>query len=220
MGETTWQGQDPPNNEEIYKYLLEKISQLENRNLELREQLRQLEVEKRYTETQKIRYERDVRKLKSEIERGIQEHLGDRARVTITIGISAFPTDGDSPRELILAGALKAGDLAPDFTLPATLEESITLSQYRGRKNVVLAFYPFDWSPVCSLQLPGIQADLPQFKRLNAVVLGISVGSRLATKPLPNIWGSSSPCCPILTSRCARPMAFSAKAALPSARSL
>ncbi|MDD1662890.1 MAG: proteasome-activating nucleotidase [Methanomicrobiales archaeon] len=68
MGETTWQGQDPPNNEEIYKYLLEKISQLENRNLELREQLRQLEVEKRYTETQKIRYERDVRKLKSEIE--------------------------------------------------------------------------------------------------------------------------------------------------------
>src|SRR5512136_715093 len=68
MGENPWQGQDPPNNEEIYKYLLEKISQLENRNLELREQLRQLEVEKRYTETQKIRYERDVRKLKSEIE--------------------------------------------------------------------------------------------------------------------------------------------------------
>jgi len=73
--------------------------------------------------------------------------------------------------------ALKVGDLAPDFTLPATLQDSITLSQYRGRKNVVLAFYPFDWSPVCSLQLPGIQESLPKFKELNAEVLGISVDS-------------------------------------------
>ena len=55
---------------------------------------------------------------------------------------------------------LKAGDLAPDFALPATTEDSISLSQYRGQKNVVLAFYPFDWSPVCSLQLPGLQENL------------------------------------------------------------
>ena len=68
MGDTPWQGQDPPNGEEIYKYLLEKIAALENRNMELREQLRQMEVEKRYSETQKIRFERDLRKLKSEIE--------------------------------------------------------------------------------------------------------------------------------------------------------
>ena len=74
--------------------------------------------------------------------------------------------------------ALKAGDLAPDFTLPATQEEQITLSQYRGQKNVVLAFYPFDWSPVCSLQLPGLQENLPRFQALNAQVLGISVDSR------------------------------------------
>ena len=68
MADTPWQGQDPPNGEEIYKYLLEKIAALENRNMELREQLRQMEVEKRYSETQKIRFERDLRKLKSEIE--------------------------------------------------------------------------------------------------------------------------------------------------------
>jgi peroxiredoxin len=77
---------------------------------------------------------------------------------------------------------LKAGDLAPDFTLLATLEESITLSQYRGQKNVVLAFYPFDWSPVCSLQLPGLQENLPRFKELNAQVLGISIDSRHSHK--------------------------------------
>jgi len=73
---------------------------------------------------------------------------------------------------------LKAGDLAPDFTLPSTTEESITFSQYRGQKNVVLAFYPFDWSPVCSLQLPGLQEDLPEFMALNAQILGISIDSR------------------------------------------
>ncbi len=72
---------------------------------------------------------------------------------------------------------LKAGDLAPDFTLPATIEESITLSQYRGQKNAVLAFYPFDWSPVCSLQLPGLQENLAEFKKLDTEVLGISIDS-------------------------------------------
>ena len=73
---------------------------------------------------------------------------------------------------------LKAGDLAPDFTLPATIEESITLSQFRGQKNIVLAFYPFDWSPVCSLQLPELQRQLTEFKRHDAQVLGISVDSK------------------------------------------
>ena len=77
---------------------------------------------------------------------------------------------------------LQVGDLAPDFTLPATTDEPISLSSYRGKKNVVLAFYPFDWSPVCSLQLPGIQENLPQFKALNAAILGISVDSRHSHK--------------------------------------
>ena len=38
------------------------------------------------------------------------------------------------------------GQEAPDFTLPATLGESVTLSQYRGQKNVVLSFYVLDWT--------------------------------------------------------------------------
>ena len=64
MGETARQPQEPQNPEELYRYLLERVTNMETRNLELREQLRQVESDKRYMETQKIRYEREVRKLK------------------------------------------------------------------------------------------------------------------------------------------------------------
>ena len=40
----------------------------------------------------------------------------------------------------------QVGQEAPDFTMPATLGESVTLSQYRGQKNVVLSFYVLDWT--------------------------------------------------------------------------
>jgi peroxiredoxin (alkyl hydroperoxide reductase subunit C) len=70
------------------------------------------------------------------------------------------------------------GDPAPDFELQATGDRKIKLSDYRGEKNVVLAFYPFDWSPVCSLQLPGLQKRLDDFRSLHTEVLGISVDSR------------------------------------------
>lgn len=47
--------------------------------------------------------------------------------------------------------ALKVGDMAPDFELPAVIGDEKTkfkLSDYRGKKNVVIAFYPLDWTPV------------------------------------------------------------------------
>ncbi len=59
---------EPQKGEDLYRYLLERVTTLEDRNTEIREQLRQLEADKRYLETQKVRYEREVRKLKSEIE--------------------------------------------------------------------------------------------------------------------------------------------------------
>jgi peroxiredoxin len=43
---------------------------------------------------------------------------------------------------------LQVGDTAPDFTLPAHNGPRVTLSQYNGKKNVVVAFYPLDWTPV------------------------------------------------------------------------
>ena len=48
--------------------------------------------------------------------------------------------------------ALKPGDNAPDFTLPSTVGEKVTLSDYRGKKSVILLFYPLDFSPVCSVE--------------------------------------------------------------------
>jgi mycoredoxin-dependent peroxiredoxin len=74
--------------------------------------------------------------------------------------------------------ALRVGDVAPDFELPASGNHTIKLSDYRGKKNVLLAFYPFAFSPVCSLQLPGLQQQLGQFQSLNTEVLGISVDSK------------------------------------------
>ena len=68
MGDIARHAPEKDTGEDIYQYLLERITNLENRNLELREQFRQMESEKRYVETQKIRYERELRKLKSEIE--------------------------------------------------------------------------------------------------------------------------------------------------------
>ena len=59
---------EPQKGEDLYRYLLERVTNLEDRNTELREQLRQNEADKRYLETQKVRYEREVRKFKSEIE--------------------------------------------------------------------------------------------------------------------------------------------------------
>jgi len=43
---------------------------------------------------------------------------------------------------------IHVGDTAPDFTLPSHLDQKVTLSSYRGKKNVVIAFFPLAWTPV------------------------------------------------------------------------
>jgi peroxiredoxin len=70
--------------------------------------------------------------------------------------------------------ALKAGMIAPEFTLATTPDQKVSLSEFRGRP-VVLAFYPADWSPVCGDQL-GLYNELKgEFDRYNATLIGISV---------------------------------------------
>ena len=66
------------------------------------------------------------------------------------------------------------GVKAPDFRLPSSPEQSLTMSSLRGRP-VVLAFYPADWSPVCSDQMALYQAVLPVFDEYGATILGLSV---------------------------------------------
>jgi peroxiredoxin len=72
---------------------------------------------------------------------------------------------------------LKVGDPAPDFILPSHNGQKFQLSEYRGKKNVFLAFYPADWTPVCSGQMPEYQTNLMRFEDLDTQVVGISVDS-------------------------------------------
>lgn len=70
---------------------------------------------------------------------------------------------------------LKVGDEAPDFTLAsATTGGSVTLSAFRGNKNVVLAFFPFAFSGACSAQMPSYEAELDRFRSYDTEVIGIS----------------------------------------------
>ncbi len=70
---------------------------------------------------------------------------------------------------------VKAGQEAPDFTLPSVSGKKITLSDYRGKKNVVLSFVPAAWTPVCSHQWPGYNIAKDEFDENNTILLGITV---------------------------------------------
>ncbi len=69
---------------------------------------------------------------------------------------------------------MEPGTKAPDFHLRTTPEQMVSPTDFLGQP-VVLAFYPADWSPVCSDQMVLYQELAPEFKRYNAQVLGISV---------------------------------------------
>jgi peroxiredoxin len=72
------------------------------------------------------------------------------------------------------ATPLPAGTEAPEFELPSTPNQTVSLAELRGQP-VIMAFYPEDWSPVCSDQLALYQELLPEFQRFDAQLLGISV---------------------------------------------
>jgi len=77
------------------------------------------------------------------------------------------------PRDSRLKVAV--GQKAPDFTLPAVGGGTVTLSSFRGRKNVMLTFIPAAWTPVCSDQWPGYNIVEDLFAKFDTVILGISV---------------------------------------------
>ena len=72
------------------------------------------------------------------------------------------------------AAPLPPGTKAPEFRLPSTPDQTVSLAEFRGQP-VILAFYPEDWSPVCSDQMALYQELLPEFRKFNAELLGISV---------------------------------------------
>lgn len=72
---------------------------------------------------------------------------------------------------------LQVGDKSPDFTLSTHNEGELNFSWYQGRKNVVLAFYPGDFTPVCSNQIPDYNKLLDKFDDYNCQLFAISVDS-------------------------------------------
>jgi peroxiredoxin len=72
---------------------------------------------------------------------------------------------------------LEKGMPAPGFELNATPDQKLKLSDFKG-KRVILAFYPADWSPVCSDQMALYNEMLKIFHQYNAEILGISVDSK------------------------------------------
>jgi peroxiredoxin len=70
--------------------------------------------------------------------------------------------------------ALPAGTQAPEFNLSSTPDQKLSLTDLKG-KRLILAFYPADWSPVCGDQMALYNEILPEFKRHNAELFGISV---------------------------------------------
>ena len=73
-----------------------------------------------------------------------------------------------------MADILAAGTKAPAFTLPVTPDQTLSLTEFLGRR-VILAFYPADWSPVCGDQMALYNQVLPEFRKRGAEPLGISV---------------------------------------------
>ena len=122
--------------------------------------------------------------------------------LTLCILLTAVPLQAETNATLLFETGtlapvdsqthLNPGDEAPDFTLPAISGETVTLSQYRGRKNVMLSFVPAAWTPVCSDQWPGYCMTENIFAAHNTILLGITVDSvptlHAWTRLMPNLW--------------------------------
>src|ERR1700737_2691906 len=73
--------------------------------------------------------------------------------------------------------SVSVGQAAPDFTLKDQRQKDLKLSDLAGKKNVVLVFYPLDWSPTCTNEHACFVNDMRSFEQLDAAVRGVSVDS-------------------------------------------
>ncbi len=87
---------------------------------------------------------------------------------------------------------ISVGQPAPEFSLKDQDQKEIKLSDYRG-KNVVMIFYPLDWSPVCTNEHACFVSELKQFQTLNAQILGLSVDSVWSHKAFADKMGIKYP---------------------------
>ena len=88
---------------------------------------------------------------------------------------------------------ISVGAAAPDFTLKDQNQKEVKLSDFAGKKNVVIVFYPLDWSPVCTNEHACLVNDMKRFEQLDAQVLGISVDSAWSHKAFADKMGITYP---------------------------
>src|ERR1700739_797973 len=88
---------------------------------------------------------------------------------------------------------IAVGQPAPDFTLKDQNQKDVKLSDLFGKRNIVLMFYPLDFSPICTNEHACFVNEMKQFEKLDAQVLGLSVDSVWAHKAFAEKMGISYP---------------------------
>jgi len=88
---------------------------------------------------------------------------------------------------------IAVGQPAPEFTLKDQNQKDIKLSDLAGKRNIVLIFYPLDFSPICTNEHACFVNELKQFERLDAQLLGLSVDSVWTHKAFAEKMGISYP---------------------------
>ena len=88
---------------------------------------------------------------------------------------------------------VEVGDIAPDFELEDQNGKKVRLSQYRGKKNVLLAFFPFAFSPVCTNEMGDLKVKEETILKLDAQILAASVDSTWSEKAFAKELGVKFP---------------------------
>lgn len=105
------------------------------------------------------------------------------------VGQAMPPAGGTAPA----SSKLKLGDMAPDFTLPSTTGGDVTLSSFRGKQTVVLAFFPAAFTGGCTKEMQTYQLGLEKFKGTDAAVFGISADNTPSQKAFAEKLGLAFP---------------------------
>jgi peroxiredoxin len=97
--------------------------------------------------------------------------MASRARISLAVVGFAFIAALSAPA----MAATRVGETAPDFTLPSTSGEQVTLSSFRGKQHVLLAFFPLAFTSVCTAELCSFSDDFDAFAGKDVVVFPVSV---------------------------------------------
>lgn len=89
--------------------------------------------------------------------------------------------------------APEVGTEAPDFTLKDQNNQEVTLSSFRGERNVLVVFYPFAFSGICTGELCAVRDDLPSFQNDDVQILAVSVDHAFTLKAWSDAQGYQFP---------------------------